>query len=287
MCHNIEYSSSIAFYNIDKCDKSKPPIIVFGLELGEDYEDPLTDGKDQVAGIVLNEGKRDTLIISEAFADSIDNPIFIIANHSNPYYISQEELETVNNDESDLLSSFLKSTASVLLPCYRIFYTCRIDYRYDKSAKSEYCINYSSFPEEGFQDADFATDGMNFQLYDVPKSAIGYNLSLTSETALTVKKEWVFQDYVSINQWDSNVLIWGMTYEKDWYASWKHLTINVKGRNFTIRGRMSFGDEYYQIINAYVPQSYPVSITTPSDHNGVYLGKGNLVIRGIVWDSCN
>jgi hypothetical protein len=278
--NNIECSPGILFYNMEKCDKSKSPIFALGVELGENYEDLCSDGKDRIAGIIINNGKKDTLIISEEFADSIENPLIIITNHSGPNFIKQEDIEPVNDEYVKLLSTMSKA-ATIVDQCERKINTFQIDYRYDKSNKSEYYIAYTSHPEEGFDNASFKLNGLDYQLYDVPKDLIGTIIQYHNDAGCDIiQYEPSLGSYYIVKPTQCNVLIFGMTYEHDWYATRKSQYFTVRGKTFEIRGQMSYSNEYYQIINAHLPNLYPPSVLTDPDYNGIYFGKGFITIRG-------
>jgi hypothetical protein len=75
---------------------------------------------------------------------------------------------------------------------------------------------------------------------------------------------------------DKKYNLWGLTYEYDWFASWKSIEI-VPG--YTIRFLASESHEYYQIIIAEPVIMYNISITVPLQ---TFYGKGFISFRGSV-----
>jgi hypothetical protein len=275
--NNIECSPGIVYYNMDKCDKSKNPIFALGIELGEKYKDLdlKAHGKDIIAGIIINEGRKDTIIITEEIANTVKNPLIIITNHSSPQFINLDEIESINdncvNYECSIQDKLIKE-------CQRVFFSFRIDYRYDNSSSSEYTLVYTSHDEASFDVADFKLNGLIKYLADVPKADIGKLLSIDAMPG--VYKETTFGSYYIVEPTDYNIRIMGMTFERDWYASRKSIYITLRNRTYEFQGEMTFSNEYYQIINAFLPIVFPCPFNTPLNRNGIYNGKGFLIIRG-------
>jgi hypothetical protein len=113
------------------------------------------------------------------------------------------------------------------------------------------------------------------RLTQVKKSNIGKPFSLNEPLLVTPK--WYMDPPIPYAlEKGKEYNLWGLTYEYDWFASWKYIEI-VPG--YTFRFLSSKSNEYYQIIIAEPVIMYNIFVYVPLQ---TFYGKGFISFRGSV-----
>jgi len=225
--HDVEYEVGVRFYNYDKCDPSKNPIVCIGTEIPN--SDPIYD--DNIVGWIIGEdGINKEILISEEFADNTEHPLFIVVNGV--------------YDKSDYNISSNQSEKKSISTNYQVeIYGEKITEEYEgRWSDSEY--NVSWLVDYWEYDGIASTYYVYEHIADIKSREIGDDLTY----------DFQFYEYNPVNgnvySWfgTSRRLILGVTYEHDWYASKKQVYIyDEEWQDYwTVDFRASGSDEYYQ-----------------------------------------
>lgn len=214
------YKPAIYVPNAENADLSKQPIVGVGFEVNtnlsgmEKYEDYI------VAWYYDNEGNLHEILLSEETSMNTSNPVFIIIAD-----IETEETISENISEIKLTKSAISTLSS-----QKIIDEYKINYRYDKSNKSEYSYEIAYIYNNG----GYSFGGYRTEIAEIHKDDIGKVFTNDFEI-------W------QINYISNLHSIAIVTYEYDWYASMKTVICPNPTTGYIIfECRMSKSDEYYQ-----------------------------------------
>ncbi len=223
----IEYEAGVRFYNLEECDSSLDVIVCIGTEILPQTED---DYNDKILGwVVTTDSELLPVIISEEFANETKNPLFIIVNGV--------DSETINDTKTVSVTVIEKSSPATQ---YDLNITGeRLEHRYEGSGKSEFNVSWI-IDKDGFGGGPM---GYTFEhIKDIKKNQINTNL--------TYGFDFYYVDIYGSGQWvfgNESLILVGVTYEHDWYASKKSISIPYDGTNsYTIEYRASGSNDYYQ-----------------------------------------
>ena len=223
----IEYEAGVRFYNLEECDSSLDVIVCIGTEILPQTED---DYNDKILGwVVTTDSELLPVIISEEFANETKNPLFIIVNGV--------DSETINDTKTVSVTVIEKSSPATQ---YDLNITGeRLEHRYEGSGKSEFNVSWI-IDKDGFGGGPM---GYTFEnIKDIKKNQINTNL--------TYGFDFYYLDIYGSGQWvfgNEPLILVGVTYEHDWYASKKSISIPYDGTNsYTIEYRASGSNDYYQ-----------------------------------------
>lgn len=223
----VEYEVGVRFYNMEKCDPKLDVIVCIGTELlpqtGGDFDEKI------LGWVVTKDSELLPVIISEDFAEETMNPLFIIVNGVDSETIHDKNIAPVpTNKKSSLATQYdLNITGE------------RLEHRYEGSGKSEFNVSWI-IDKDGFGGGPM---GYTFEhIKDISKSQINTNL--------TYGFDFYYLDIYGSGQWvfgNEPLILVGVTYEHDWYASKKSISIPYDGTNsYTIEYRASGSNDYYQ-----------------------------------------
>jgi hypothetical protein len=221
------------FYNMGACDLEKEAIICIGSEILD--PDPVFEDK-IVGWVLVKDGSKVEILVSEEFAKNTDHPLFIITNGVDEYLIEEAIQSSENNAKTSL-----KGTDSY--HGLRI-YEEQINYRYEGSGDSEYNVAWimELWSEISGYNGTSSMSCTRKHIKDIDKDEIGDLLS----------HDFDFYHYIggyknySFYSGD-RYLLSGVTYEHDWYASLKTKLVPTGfGFDAIIKFRASGSSEYYQ-----------------------------------------
>ena len=218
-----EYIPAIYVPNINNSDLSKQPIVCVGFEVDSDIS-----GMEKYEGYIVGwyfdeEGSVHEILLNEKTAMSTSNPIYIINNSSIGFsYGKKPFLE--------------KGGASIRTSTSQVIDQYKINYRYDRSNRSEYSYNIVYiYNGGGYQHGGYRTEIREIHKNDIGKMFYDdYNIWQISSIG----------NLYSINL---------VTFEYDWYASEK--PVYSPGGIF-VQCRMKYYNEYYQSFQVLMSDSY-------------------------------
>jgi len=227
-----KYTPVIYIPNLKNCNPEKIPLFAISVAVNSDNDESI---EDNIIVYFYDEiGNLKTSLLSEEEAMKITNPIFIVDNGSvNNGDRKVNNTSHINTDNTDNTPKSYARYDS---------YEYRINYRYENSGKSEFCITGG--------DIQTTTWGRSFLM---PKS--GSNYKEWKEIA-SVDKDDIEKDlegWVPLCNFhkDEKTLFFN-TYERDWYSSKKFLghgqayvgNTNANGHIY-LYGNMKYESNWY------------------------------------------
>jgi hypothetical protein len=225
----LEYEVGIRCYNKKTCDPNLDIIVCIGTEILAENEDLY---EDKIAGwVVTRDSELLPVIISEEYANETKNPLFIVVNGVD------DETENDLDITSDLANH--KSTNSY---SYDLDITSeKLEHRYENSGDSEYNVSWL------IDRAPFFDNSMGYtfaHIKDIKKTQINKNLSYTFDFYYYDPYDGYYYVFG-----DEPLILAGVTYEHDWFASMKSIPMSYPYDNIhtvTIGYRASHSNDYYQ-----------------------------------------
>lgn len=229
----VEYEVGVRFFNFDRCDPNKNPIVCIGTEIPN--SDPIYD--DNIVGWIIGEdGINQEILVTEEFAENTEHPLFIVVNG-------------VYDEPDNNKSSIRGEKKSAAFKYGLKIYGQKITERYETWADSEYNVSWKIVPEGDTDGFSNPWMGYTFaHIKDIKKDQIiNGGDDLTYEFKFYYFDNMVGYIYEFGEYWDTNHLLIGLTYEHDWYASLKTTSIEYEtGKSLTIKYRASNSSDYYQ-----------------------------------------
>lgn len=234
------YIPAIFIPNIETSDMNKSPIISSGIEVNSELPG-MEEYEDYIVGWYNDEdGNFIEILLNEEAAMTTTHPLFIIDNAEEEFTSMNKSLRTKPYQISSLKSA--SSSEEVHTNEYKI------NYRYENTGDSEFCITAALIDENG---------NAGFILYDggikewkriakVDKHDIGDQLH-----------HWEQFCSYEVEPYTSNFAFWN-TWERDWAQSRKSLgSATANGKTIHLYGRRRFSSEWYGVNPDYL-QDYPV-----------------------------
>lgn len=246
-----EYVPAIYVPNAENADLSKQPIVGVGFEVNadlpgmEEYEDYI------VAWYYDEEGNLHEILLDEETAMNTTNPVFIINNAEDEAIKLKKSAITYQSN--GIPTSNLKSVNS-----RTEFHSheYKINHRYERSGKSEFCITAAHIDDNGNVYSNLRKDNGTYNTWkkiaDVDKNDIGKQ-----------KSHWEQFISTDVSPHSSNYTYWN-TYERDWYSSNKFLGDGEgNGKTVHLYGNRKYSGEWY----AYDPDQVK---NNKVDYNTIY-----------------
>jgi hypothetical protein len=226
------YEPAIYIPNALTADFTKMPLICPGFEVNSELPG-MEKYKDYIVGFFFDpENKFKEILINEEIAMKTDHPVVIVTNAE--IRDNQTEILMANYRKEIQTISTLKSAQSVIEYHSHEY---QINYRYEGSGDSEFCISAATIDENGNIHLNLIDNGVYKswkKIADVPKNKIGVTLSI-----------WQQFTSIDVTPHENNYTFWN-TFERDWYASQKSLGSGSRnGKTVYLSGNMKFNDEWY------------------------------------------
>ena len=267
--NNNEYDLGYIVYNLDNFNSNLSPIIAIGSAIEHNGQDDLIPAWEKD-----DDNRWSFFLLSEETANETKNPILIL----NPIdeKIADESLEVSKGmPEKPMIQDkgLGKSKAAGLT--YRIKIDReKIDYKYENDGNAEFYVSWIidafgfgySYEYERKKVCSIDISGFNSDLGDL----LGHDFWFywKEKQGTTTYEHYYFNS-------DYKTRIIGATYEHDWYASLKF--VSVSGHQVPIRAK--YRHEYYQRIDFNIPAFEGNSVSTVSE--SIY-EKGKLEITSVL-----
>lgn len=229
-----KYVPAIFIPNLDIVDITKQPIISPNIEVDCSNDESIEDNI--IAWYYTKDGDLKEILLSEETSLKTTNPLFLFDNASPN--VKKNTVEILPPKGSN------KSTTAFHSHEYKI------NYRYESSGKSEFCIIAYRIDPSGTVHWIYNSSGWK-EIAKVKKNDIGKSLSKwTSHSG----------NYTPYNQ---NYVFWN-TYERDWNRSKKLIgDPTANGTHIYMYGRRKYESEWY----AWIPSTVQIHNT---DLNYIY-----------------
>lgn len=238
-----EYIPAIHVANINTANPSKIPLIGIAFEVNSDLEG-LEEYEDYiVVWFIDSSGKYHETLINEETVESISNPVLIIDN------AEESTTETLKSSIPQFAQPqpSTKNVAQYTTPTIKT-YEYKINYRFDNSKHSEFCITSGMIASDGLTYNSLTK--VYSKIDNVSKNDIGVLLG-----------RWVPFCYLNYLPVQYTYVYWN-TYERDWYCSDKSLVHGMAyNTHCYLTGRRNYTNDWY----AWSPSSagnYPLDISS-------------------------
>lgn len=214
------YAPCIFIPNIEIADETKQPIFSPNIEINNGEDPNLEDYI--VVWYFTQSGEKKEAILGEEDSKKTTNPIFLLDNGEINPQSNDFEIFPPDNGE-------LKSTQSTTAFSSNEF---RINYRYERYGKSEFCIVAYRIDPNGTVHWIYNSHGWKL-IAKVSKKEIGKDL-----------RKWS-SHCGNYTPYEQNFVFWN-TFERDWMRSEKYLGYgSANGTRVTLVGRVKYRNEWY------------------------------------------
>ncbi|MDX2304112.1 MAG: hypothetical protein NW226_14995 [Microscillaceae bacterium] len=217
----VNYGPNAYIPNAEIADFNQEPVISVGTDIenitGLDDLDELADyDDDYIPGRIYHtNGTYQEVIVGEQTAMTTTQPIVVISP-------SNQDLTPVPVDAPQ------KANTNPLVTGYQI------NFPYDKSRRSEYRIVSIPLYFGGGHGAN-SSNGIGYNISKVHKNDIGKIFNNVNFT-------------IPVNNINIAAGAWIVTFEYDWWASKKYITVNGGPFSRTLACKMKYSDNWYQVM---------------------------------------
>ena len=210
--NDINYYPGLYVLNSEIANFELSPIIAMGTDICADNEAL----EDHIPAWYIDEdGTKIEILLDQSTSETIANPVLIFTNNTDYEY-------NANTDKLYSSQNFKSTQGINSIP---VFTQYKITNRYERSGRSEYKHSFTVL----WNDGTTKKSGWVMKIRNIRKRDIG---KLFSNQYLKVPV--------------NGVASWFVTYEDDWYASRKDVTVTDGPHSEVVRCRMKYKDEWYQ-----------------------------------------